>query len=93
MGPPSKRKARLRAIALQRWPARHAPAVVDSTAPLGNGSDVSEEDDDVYVIGSDSAIDDAEYEKAEATVLKWKNGAKLKRPAVYCGQSRWTKSS
>ena len=94
MGPPSKRKVRLRAIALQRWVARDAPPAVDSISPPGNGSDVSEEgelDDDVYVIGSDSAIDDDEFEKAEATVLKWKNGAKLKRPAVYCGESRWTK--
>ena len=48
-------------------------------------------DDDVYVIESDIDLDDDVLEVAEDVVLKWKAGAKPKRPAVYQKDSRTTK--
>ena len=83
MPPPRKRVLQLRAAASLRWSSAPTPT------PGGHSSESS--DDDFYVIESDIEIDDDAVSKAEALVLKWKAGAKPKRPAVYQNDSRTTK--
>ena len=57
--------------------------------PDGHPSESS--DDDLYIIESEIEIDDDAVSNAEAIALKWKAGAKPKRPAVYQKDSRTTK--
>jgi hypothetical protein len=57
--------------------------------PDGHPSESS--DDDLYIIESEIENDDDAVSNAEAIALKWKAGAKPKRPAVYQKDSRTTK--
>jgi hypothetical protein len=84
MPPPSKRIARFRAIASERW-----------SAPLNQLTQRSEpecsSDDDIYMIDSDPEIDDEHINRVEKIILKWTDSARPKRPAVYVKDSRTTK--
>lgn len=79
-----------RAAILSRWSAT-APANADTAAQNDCEQPQTSSDDDVYVIESEIDLDDDAMELAENVVLKWKAGAKLKRPAVYQNDSRTTK--
>lgn len=90
MAPPNKRVARLRAIAAQRWSSRSDPPASDTHPDpvVSLGSETECED---YCLESDCEIGEVVVGNAERIVLKWRDGSKLKRPSVYCGDSRWTK--
>lgn len=91
MAPPSKRVARLRAIAVQRWSSCGSLPVSDSPVSLiDSDAEVSDECES-YWLESDIDVDEGVVDHAESMFLKWKDGAKLKRPAVYSGDSRWSK--
>lgn len=92
MAPPSKRVARLRAIAAQRWSSSSVLPGLDTQPASLPCSDAEFPDEcENYCLESDVDIDESVVENAERIVLKWRDGAKLKRPPVYCGDSRWTK--
>lgn len=58
---------------------------------MPDGHSCESSDDDLYYNGSDIEIDDDAVSNAEILALKWKAGAKPKRPAVYQKDSRTTK--
>ena len=90
MPPPKKRVMRLRAACLKRW---SAPASQNASpvAPSGEFLPADSSDDDVYVYESDIEVADDAVDSAETIVLKWKEGAKPNRSAVYQKDSRTTK--
>ena len=87
---PKKSVLRARVTILTRWSAT-APANADTATHDESEQPQTSSDDDAYVIESEIDLNDDSLELAEDVVLKWKAGAKPKRPAVYQKDSRTTK--
>ena len=87
---PKKSVLRARVAILTRWSAT-TPANADTATHDESEQPQTSSDDDVYVIESEIDLNDDALELAEDVVLKWKAGAKPKRPAVYQKDSRTTK--
>ena len=92
MPPPSKCVLRLRAAGATRW-SLHTNSKISNYKQLIEPSESISisSDDDIYPIESDSEIDDEAVNRAKNLILKWKDGAKPKRPAAYTKDSRTTK--
>jgi hypothetical protein len=87
---PKNSVLRARAAISKRWSGT-APANEDTAAREDSGQSPTSSDNDIYVFDSEIDLNDDALNVAKYVVLKWKAGAKPKRPAVYQKNSRTTK--
>jgi hypothetical protein len=92
MPPPSKCVLRLRAADATRWSLHTNSKISNYNQLIEPSESISiSSADDIYPIESDSEIDDEAVNRVKNLILKWKDGAKPKRPVAYTKDSRTTK--